>query len=88
MLPARPARVIPSRVWSPLETLKPANSITASLGIGMQARARRHQQEDPASPVLSMTLTQKSTIGPVRSAKRRIGCTQSGGPVILERSRL
>ena len=46
MFPASPASVMPNSVWSPLETLKPANSITASLGIGMQA-ARRHQQEDP-----------------------------------------
>ena len=50
MFPASPARVIPSRVWSPLWTLKPANSITASLGIGMQALPAAISRKIPASP--------------------------------------
>ena len=37
MLPSTPAAVMPSRVRSPSSTLKPANSIVASLGIGMLA---------------------------------------------------
>ena len=50
----RPARraTTPSSVWSPLETLKPANSITASLGIGMQALPAAISRKTPASPVL------------------------------------
>ena len=35
--PATPAAITPNRVRSPSLTLKPANSIVASLGIGMQA---------------------------------------------------
>ena len=68
MLPASPASVMPSSVWSPLCTLKPAKSITASLGIGMQALPAAISRKIPTSPVLSIVLTQKSTIGPVRSA--------------------
>ncbi len=37
MFPRTPAAVIPSRVRSPSSTLKPANSMVASLGIGMFA---------------------------------------------------
>ena len=68
MFPASPASVTPISVWSPLETLKPANSITASLGIGMQALPAAISRKTPASPVSLITLTQKSTIGPVTSA--------------------
>ncbi len=46
-MPSTPAAVIPSSVMSPSATLKPANNIVASLGIGMQALSERHQDEDP-----------------------------------------
>ena len=45
MFPSTPAAVIPSSVRSPSSTLKPANSIVASLGIRMLA-LHEHQQED------------------------------------------
>ena len=78
MFPASPASVIPISVWSPLETLKPPNSITASLGIGMQALPAAISRKIPARPVLSITLTQKSTIGPVMSAIEESACAKRG----------
>ena len=36
-MPSTPAATTPNRVSSPSETLKPANSMIASLGTGMQA---------------------------------------------------
>ena len=45
-----PTAVAANRLYSPLETLKPANSIVASLGIGMHALSSEHQEEDSREP--------------------------------------
>ena len=49
-MPSTPAATIPNRVSSPLETAKPAKSMIASLGTGMQADSRvisRKTADDP-----------------------------------------
>ena len=68
MLPRKPATRIETSEWWPSETVKPAKSITASLGIGMQAEPAPISRKTPHSPVSLITLTQNSTIGPVRLA--------------------
>src|SRR3954469_23890161 len=47
----------------PSETLKPAKSMIASLGIGMQALSAVISTNTPGSPRASMTLVAASTIG-------------------------
>jgi len=56
-LPSTPAATIPNRVRSPFETLKPANSMIASLGTGMHADSsviRRKTAGRPADPMKSV----------------------------------
>ena len=62
-MPSTPAATIPIRVSSPLETLKPANSMIASLGIGMQADSRVISRKTAASPAEPMNSVATSTIG-------------------------
>ena len=63
MLPSTPAATIPNRVRSPFETLKPANSMIASLGIGMQALSSVISTKTPARPAQSMKSVAALTIG-------------------------
>ena len=63
MLPAKPAETIPNSVRSPSETLKPANSIIASLGTGMQALLEQHQHENTGQPASPMKSVAALTIG-------------------------
>ncbi len=51
----------------PSETLKPANSIVASLGIGMQALSSSMSTKMPARPMASITSVAALTSGPVMS---------------------
>ena len=55
--------------YSPSETLKPANSIVASLGTGMQADSSVISTKTPSSPRASTTSTATSTIGSVMEAR-------------------
>ena len=48
---------------SPSETLKPAKSMIASLGTGMQALSSAMRKKTPGSPSASMTSVANSTIG-------------------------
>ena len=77
-MPRTPAATTPNRVSSPLETLKPAKSMIASLGIGMQADSRvisTKTATTPAEPMNSVaTLTIGSTILSLTLARTR-GCT-------------
>jgi hypothetical protein len=52
----------------PSATLKPAKSIVASDGIGMQALSATMRRKMPASPIASTTSTANWTIGSVREA--------------------
>src|SRR4051812_9526259 len=63
--------MIPNRVRLPSETLKPANSIVASLGMGMQALSRTMSRNTPARPVASITLVAAFTSGPRMSPVMR-----------------
>ena len=56
--------------YSPSETLKPANSIVASLGTGMQADSSVISTNTPSRPSLSTTSTAKFTMGSVIEASR------------------
>jgi hypothetical protein len=47
----------------PSETLKPANSMIASLGTGMQALSSAIRKKTPGTPKASMTSVATSTIG-------------------------
>src|SRR3954468_3004712 len=67
-LPATPATMIPIIVMSPVETLKPAKSMIASLGTGMQALSRTIRRKTPATPTLSMKSVAALTIGSVIEA--------------------
>ena len=49
-MPSTPAATTPNSVSSPSETLKPANSMIASLGIGMQALSSVISTNTPAGP--------------------------------------
>ena len=61
------------RLYSPFETLKPANSMVASLGTGMQALSRSISTNTPGSPMASTTSTATSTMGSVIEAIKGIG---------------
>ena len=63
-----PTATAANREYSPFETLKPANSIVASLGIGMQALSSTMSRKTPGSPIASTTSTAKLTIGSVIEA--------------------
>ncbi len=56
------------RLYSPSETLKPANSIVASLGIGMHALSSSMRMKTPERPRSATTLVANSTIGSVSEA--------------------
>src|SRR3954454_13183543 len=62
-LPATPAATTPNRVMSPWDTLNPAKSMMASLGIGMQALSRVISTKTPARPAESMKSVAKFTTG-------------------------
>src|SRR4051795_5253200 len=66
--PATPATTTPNRVMFPSDTLKPANSMIASLGIGMQALSSVISTNTPARPIASMTLVAAVTSGSKMSA--------------------
>ena len=58
-LASEPTTVTANRLYSPFDTLKPANSIVASLGIGMQALSRSISTKTPGRPIASTTSTAK-----------------------------
>ena len=63
-----PAATAAPRLKSPLDTLKPANSIVASLGTGMQALSATMSKKTPGSPSASTTSTATLTMGSVIDA--------------------
>jgi hypothetical protein len=67
-----PTIVAANRLYSPRDTLKPANSMVASLGTGMQALSRSISTKTPVSPIASTTSTATSTIGSVIEARTGI----------------
>src|SRR4030088_1326335 len=68
-----------SRLYSPLCTLKPANSIVASEGIGMQALSRNMSTNTPGSPKSETTLVANVTSVSVMDAEMSIAATAEGG---------
>ena len=84
-MPSTPAATIPTRVSSPLETVKPANSMIASLGIGMQADSRAISRKTAASPVEPMNSVAALTIGltTLSVMRRRAGSGASTSTVRL-----
>ena len=62
-MPRTPAATIPNSVSSPFETLKPANSMIASLGTGMQADSSVISRKTPTTPAVPMNSVARSTIG-------------------------
>ena len=68
-----PTAVAANRLYSPRDTLKPANSMVASLGTGMQALSRTISTNTPGSPIASTTSTATSTIGSVIEASTVMG---------------
>jgi hypothetical protein len=67
-LAAVATRTTTSSGYSPSETLKPANSIVPSDGIGMQALSATISAKTPGRPSLSTTSTANWTSGSVREA--------------------
>ena len=65
--------------YSPSETLKPANSIVASDGIGMQALSATISTKTPGRPSLSITSTANWTIGSVSEATTGARGRQASG---------
>ena len=63
-----PAITISSIVNRPSATLNPANSMIASLDVGMQALSSSIRTKIPARPRSSTTFVAKSTIGSVMEA--------------------
>ncbi len=59
-----------NRLYSPSATLKPANSMVASLGTGMHALSRTIRTKIPTKPSSATTSTATSTIGSVIEAMR------------------
>ena len=57
-----------ARLYSPFETLNPANSIVASLGMGMQALSSSMRTKTPGSPSAFTVSTANWTIGSVSDA--------------------
>ena len=66
---ATPTKVAMNSEYSPSATLKPANSIVASEGIGRQALSPTISRKTPISPISPTTSTAKLTIGSVIDAK-------------------
>ena len=79
-MPRTPAATIPNSVMSPSDTLKPANSMIASLGTGMQALSSSIRTNTPIRPTESMKSVAASTIG---STKKSV--TEAVGRNIWER---
>jgi hypothetical protein len=52
-----PTSVAATRLYSPRDTLKPANSMVASLGTGIHALSRSMSTNTPGSPMASTTST-------------------------------
>src|SRR3989440_7416467 len=67
-----------SRLYSPLCTLKPANSIVASEGIGMHALSKNMSTKTPGSPRSETTLVANVTSVSVIDAEMSIGATAKG----------
>src|SRR5436190_8345337 len=67
-LPSTPAMTIPARVRWPCETLNPANSMMASLGIGMHALSATISANTPGRPVVLITWVASLTSGSRTSA--------------------
>jgi len=67
-----PTAVAANRLYSPFETLNPANNMVASLGTGMQALSRNMSTNTPGSPIASTTSTATLTIGSVIEAKSTV----------------
>src|SRR6195256_2042713 len=66
------------RLYSPLCTLKPANSIVASEGIGMHALSRNMSTNTPGSPGAETTLVANVTSVSVMDAEMSIVATAKG----------
>ena len=62
-MPRTPAITMPTRVRFPCETLKPANSMIASLGIGMHALSSTIRMKTPHRPVELIRSVAALTIG-------------------------
>ena len=60
--------------------MNPANSMIASLDVGMQALSSSIRTKIPAAPMLSITFVAKSTRGPVMEA---VG-SESKWPSVLQ----
>src|SRR3979409_271375 len=67
-----------SRLYSPFCPLKPANSIVASEGIGMQALSRNMSTNTPGSPRSETTLVANVTSVSVMDAEMSIVATAKG----------
>src|SRR2546422_5509636 len=67
-----------SRLYSPLCTLKPANSIVASEGIGMHALSKNMRTNTPGSPRSETTLVANVTSVSVMDAEMSIVATAKG----------
>ena len=89
-MPSTPAATIPNRVMSPSETLKPAKSMIASLGTGMQADSSSIRTKTPITPAEPMKSVATLTIGSTilsetlarRISMREAGIVGSGPPTI------
>ena len=75
-MPSTPAAVAANRLYSPFETLKPANSIVASLGMGMQALSSSIRTKTPGSPSASTDVDRELDDRVRERGERRI---MSGG---------
>src|SRR5919202_6181049 len=84
-LPSTPAAVTLNRDQSPLATLKPANSIVPSDGIGRQALSATMSTKTPARPRSSITFTANCTSGSVNDATSNVAPGYSGGLDARER---
>jgi hypothetical protein len=70
-LATEPTTVMASSEYSPSCTLKPANSIVASDGIGMHALSSSMRMKTPGRPRSPTTLVAKLTRGSVREARTK-----------------
>src|SRR3979409_234684 len=66
------------RLYSPLDTLKPANSIVASEGLRLQTLSRNHSTNTPGSPRSETTLVANVTSVSVMDAEMSIVATAKG----------
>ena len=72
---------------SPVETLKPANSIVASLGTGMQALSSSMSMKTPTTPTESMKSVATLTIESMIDAAGSAACRLSGSMRVAEVTR-